>query len=57
MDCSDTWHNETKPFGAKPQVQQPLNLHPDDLREINDAASEIKIQGARYPEQPQVKKQ
>ena len=27
-----------------------IELTPDDLREIEDAASEIKVQGARYPE-------
>src|SRR3954453_17034921 len=27
-----------------------IELTPDDLREINDAASEIKVEGARYPE-------
>ena len=27
-----------------------IELSPDDLREINDAASKIKIEGARYPE-------
>src|SRR5947207_6165714 len=28
-----------------------VELTPDDLREINDAASKIAVQGARYPEQ------
>ena len=28
-----------------------VNLSPDDLREIESAASQITIQGARYPEQ------
>jgi aryl-alcohol dehydrogenase-like predicted oxidoreductase len=27
-----------------------VELTPDDLREINEAASEIDVQGARYPE-------
>ena len=27
-----------------------IELTPDDLREIETAASEIKVQGARYPE-------
>jgi hypothetical protein len=27
-----------------------LELTPDDLREIESAASKIKVQGARYPE-------
>ena len=27
-----------------------IELTPDDLREIDEAASEIKVQGARYPE-------
>jgi len=27
-----------------------VNLSPDDLREIESAASQITIQGARYPE-------
>jgi diketogulonate reductase-like aldo/keto reductase len=27
-----------------------IELTPDDLREIERAASEIKVQGARYPE-------
>lgn len=28
-----------------------VELTPDDLRDINDAASKITVQGARYPEQ------
>jgi aryl-alcohol dehydrogenase-like predicted oxidoreductase len=28
-----------------------IELTPDDLRDINDAASKITVQGARYPEQ------
>ena len=28
-----------------------IELTPDDLREIDNAASKIKVQGARYPEQ------
>ena len=27
-----------------------IELTPDDLRDIDDAASKIKVQGARYPE-------
>jgi len=27
-----------------------IELTPDDLRKIDEAASEIKVQGARYPE-------
>jgi aryl-alcohol dehydrogenase-like predicted oxidoreductase len=27
-----------------------VELTPDDLREIDSAASKIKVQGARYPE-------
>ena len=30
-----------------------VELTPDDLREIEDAASQVKVQGARYPEQHQ----
>jgi len=28
-----------------------VELTPDDLREIESATSEVKVQGARYPEQ------
>jgi hypothetical protein len=30
-----------------------VNLTSEDLREIENAASKIKAQGARYPEEPQ----
>jgi aryl-alcohol dehydrogenase-like predicted oxidoreductase len=30
-----------------------VELSPDDLREIDDAASKITVQGARYPQQLQ----
>ena len=34
----------------KTSEQLQLNLQPTDLRDINDAASKIDVQGARYPE-------
>ena len=30
--------------------QSPVELTPDDLRDIESAASKITVQGARYPE-------
>jgi hypothetical protein len=30
-----------------------VELSPDDLRELNSAASKIAVQGARYPEELQ----
>jgi len=30
-----------------------IELTPDDLREIDSAASKITVQGARYPEKPE----
>jgi aryl-alcohol dehydrogenase-like predicted oxidoreductase len=30
-----------------------LELTPDDLAEIDSAAAQIQVQGARYPEHPQ----
>jgi hypothetical protein len=41
-----TFKPETGDIGAAS-----VELTPDDLREIDEAASKIKVEGARYPEQ------
>jgi aryl-alcohol dehydrogenase-like predicted oxidoreductase len=40
------WHRLDENLGAAA-----VDLTPDDLREIDSAASKIKVQGVRYPEQ------
>jgi hypothetical protein len=46
----------THVYGNKPRTivaSADLELSPDDLRELNTAASKIAVQGARYPEELQ----
>ena len=49
MDCSDPGHYQTEAPGGEHWSGQD-KTDADDLREIDEAASKIKVQGARYPE-------
>jgi aryl-alcohol dehydrogenase-like predicted oxidoreductase len=46
MDCSDPGHRLEENIGAVS-----VELTADDLREIERAASQIDVQGARYSEE------
>jgi aryl-alcohol dehydrogenase-like predicted oxidoreductase len=48
LDCPDTRHDEAKPPGR--EHRSSIQLTPEDLQEIDAAASKIKVEGARYPE-------
>ena len=50
VDCSDPRHHEAASPGRKHRSSVSRTT-PDDLREIDAAASKITVQGARYPEQ------
>ena len=50
VDRSHSRHDEAASPGRKHRSRLRLNFTPDDLREIESAASKITVQGARYPE-------
>jgi hypothetical protein len=47
MDCSHRRHPQA---GAQNIGAVDVELSPGDLNEIEDVASKIKVQGARYPD-------
>ena len=50
VDGSDPRHHEAGSVWTKTSEQLAVELTPDDLRDIENAASKITVQGARYPE-------
>jgi hypothetical protein len=49
MDCAHSGYHEAAPLDEN-QGAARIQLTPDDLRDIDRAASQIKVHGARYPE-------
>ena len=49
VDCSKSWYRKLARLEENSGAVS-IELTPDDLREIDSAASKIEVQGARYPE-------
>ena len=49
MDRSDPWHNDSLPRLEENLGAAKVELSAGDVRDLEEASSKIKLEGARYP--------